>query len=72
MEVGEAILAGGAGARPASFEQFSAAIDPQWIAAALAATGTASVRRRKLPAEHALWLVIGMGLFRDREPVPAR
>ena len=66
MEVGEAILAVGAGARPASFEQFSAAIDPQWIAAALAATGTASVRRRKLPAEHALWLVIGMGLFRDR------
>ena len=66
MEVGEAILAVGAGARPASFEQFSAALDPQWIAAALAATGTASVRRRKLPAEHVLWLVIGMGLFRDR------
>jgi len=66
MEVGEAILAVGAGERSASFEQFSAAIDPQWIAAALAATGTASVRRRKLPAEHVVWLVIGMGLFHDR------
>src|SRR5262245_5318513 len=66
MEVGEAILAVGAGERPASFEQFSAAIDPQWIAEALAATDTASVRRRKLPAEHVMWLVIGMGLFRDR------
>src|SRR5215475_7856790 len=66
MEVGEAILAVGAGERPASFEQFSAAIDPQWIAAALAATGTASVRRRKLPADHVVWLVIGMGLFHDR------
>src|SRR3989442_971905 len=32
MEVGEAILALGAGERPASFDQFSAAIDPQWIA----------------------------------------
>src|SRR5437016_12274238 len=66
MEVGEAILAGDAGQRPASFEQFSAAIDPQWIADALAAPDTASVRRRKLPAEHVVWLVIGMGLFHDR------
>jgi hypothetical protein len=66
MEVGEALTALGAGERPVSFEQFSAAIDPQWIADALATTGTASVRRRKLPAEHVVWLVIGMGLFRDR------
>ena len=66
MGVGEAIDAVGASERPASFEQFSAALDPQWIADALAATGTASVRRRKLPAEHVVWLVIGMGLFRDR------
>ena len=61
--MGEAILAVGAGERPASFEQFSAAIDPAWIAHALAATGTASVRRRKLPAEHVVWLVIVMGCF---------
>src|SRR6266851_5941742 len=66
MGVGEAILALGADERPASFDQFSSAIDPQWIADALAATDTASVRRRKLPAEHVVWLVIGMGLFRDR------
>jgi hypothetical protein len=66
MEVGEAIGAVAAGERPASFDQFSAAIDPQWITEALAATGAATVRRRKLPAEHVVWLVIGMGLFRDR------
>src|SRR5438309_9851947 len=66
MGVGEAILALGADERPASFDQFSSAIDPQWIADALAATDTASVRRRKLPAEHVVWLVIGMGLFHDR------
>src|SRR5438046_4657040 len=66
MGVGEAILAAGAGQRPASFDQFSAAIEPQWITDALLATDSASVRRRKLPAEHVVWLVIGMGLFRDR------
>lgn len=66
MGLGEAVLAVGAGARPASFEPFRAAIDPAWIAEALAATGTASLRRRKLPAEHVVWLVIGMGLFHDR------
>src|SRR5437870_1632889 len=42
------------------------AIDPQWIADARAATDSASARRRKLPAEHVVGLVIGMGLFRDR------
>src|SRR5206468_9525265 len=64
--LGETVLAVGAGERPASFEQFSAAIDPTWVAQALTATGTASVRRRNLPAEHVVWLVIGMGLFHDR------
>src|SRR2546428_12338816 len=71
MGVGETILALGAGERPASFDQFSAAIDPQWIADALAATDTASVRRRKLPAEHVVWLVIGLGLPPDRSIAPA-
>ena len=66
MGVGEAILAVGAGARPASFEQFQQAIDPEWIDEALAATGKASLRRRKFPAEYVIWLVIGMALFFDR------
>ena len=61
MEMGEAIRAVGAGERPASFEQFRAALDPQWVADALAATDTVSLRRRKLPAEHVVWLVIGNG-----------
>jgi len=42
MEWGEAILALGAGERPGEFRPISAAIDPQWIADALAATDTAS------------------------------
>jgi hypothetical protein len=66
MDVGEAILAVGAGSRPASFEQFQQAIDPEWIDEALTATGKASLRRRKFPAEYVVWLVIGMALFFDR------
>ena len=45
--------------------ELSALIDPAWIEQALCATGKASMRRRKLPAEHAVWLVIGLALFRQ-------
>lgn len=51
---------------PDRLDELSALIDPVWIAQALAASGKASIRRRKLPAEHAVWLVIGLALFRDR------
>lgn len=53
-----------------SYEHLTRALDPQWIHSVLRATGTATVRRRKLPAEHAIWTVIGMALFRDR-PIQA-
>jgi hypothetical protein len=39
-----------------------------WIEAALEWTGTTTIRRRRLPAEQVVWLVIGMALFRD-EPI---
>ena len=45
--------------------KFIASLDPEWIEEALAATGTASIRRRRLPAEQVVWLVIGMCIFRD-------
>jgi len=66
MGLGKAILAVGADERAASFEVFGETLDREWIAQALQATGTATVRRRKLPAEYVVWLVIGMGLLRDR------
>ncbi len=50
---------------PASLDHFRQHIDPAWIEEALLATGTASVRRRRLPAEQVLWLVIGMALMRN-------
>ena len=40
-------------------------LDPKWIEEALEATGTTTIRRRRLPAEQIIWLVIGMGLFRN-------
>lgn len=45
--------------------KFVASLDPEWIEEALNATGTATIRRRRLPAEQVVWLVIGMCLFRD-------
>lgn len=39
--------------------------DPMLIEEALAATGTATIRRRRLPAEQTVWLVLGMAVMRD-------
>ena len=66
MALAEALLEVGTGRADASFTLFAQTLDPRWIAEALQATGAASVRRRKLPAEYVVWLVIGMGLLRDR------
>lgn len=46
--------------------KFVASLNPEWIEDALAATGTATIRRRRLPAEQVVWLVIAMCLFRDQ------
>jgi hypothetical protein len=35
-----------------------------WIEQALKATGAASIRRRRLPAEQVVWLVIALALYR--------
>ena len=49
-----------------NFTALSQHIDPQWIAHALAVTGKASVRRRKLPAEQVVWLVIALAMYRNQ------
>lgn len=53
-------------AEPASLSAFQQAIPADWIEQALQASGTASIRKRKLPAEQVVWLVLGMGLYRNR------
>src|SRR5690606_26121750 len=55
-------------ALPDSLEGLKQHIDPAWIEDALTWAGTTSVRRRRLPAEQVVWLVIGMALYRD-EPI---
>jgi hypothetical protein len=67
MDLGEALFQAGQGsATEQSFALFAHSLDPRWIEQALQATGSATVRRRKLPAEYVVWTVIGMGLLRDR------
>ena len=48
------------------FGALSRNLDPQWIAQALAATGCASVRKRKLPAEQVIWLIIALAMYRHQ------
>ena len=44
---------------PDAFDRFSQLIPADGIEQALQSTGTASLRRRRLPAERLIWLVIG-------------
>ena len=50
---------------PGKLDRFFAHVDPRWVQEALLATGTATLRRRRLPAEQIVWLVIGMALMRN-------
>jgi Insertion element 4 transposase N-terminal/Transposase DDE domain len=47
---------------------FTQNIPVEWVASALDLSTHATIRRRRLPADQVLWLVLGMALFRD-EPV---
>lgn len=49
-----------------SLETFRSHIDAEWIEQALSVTGSATLRRRKLPAEQVIWLVLGMALCRNQ------
>ena len=51
---------------PQGMARFQASLELSWVEEALVATGTASIRRRKFPAEQAVWVVLGMAVFRDR------
>lgn len=45
---------------------FRERLDGDWIEQALSATGVATIRRRRLPAELVVWVVLGMALMRGR------
>ena len=44
---------------------FGTASNPLWIEQALTVTGTATLRRRRLPADQVIWLVVGMAILRN-------
>ena len=48
-----------------AFDRLRKSLNPEWIDQALEATGTATIRRRRLPAEQVIWLVLGMALYRQ-------
>ena len=50
-------------AHPQSIDKFCESLRPELIEEALEATGTASIRRRKLPADQVVWLVVGMSMY---------
>ena len=66
MRIGSSFISLGDGTLPASFEGLKSHVNIKWIESALAKSGVATVRRRKLPAEQVVWLIIGMALYRDR------
>jgi hypothetical protein len=57
---------GGLDVEEGAFDRLRASIDPAWIDEALEVSGTATLRRRRLPAEQVIWLVLGMALYRNR------
>ena len=51
---------------PGTYTTFRRHLDAAWVDEALETTGTATLRKRRLPADQVVWLVIGMALLRDR------
>lgn len=50
---------------PQAFPNLTKHLDPVWIEEALHTTGTATIRRRRMPAEQTVWLLLGMAVMRD-------
>lgn len=50
---------------PTAFPNLTRHLDPAWVEEALLSTGTATLRRRRLPAEQTVWLLLGMAVMRD-------
>jgi hypothetical protein len=50
---------------PQAFPKLTEHLDAAWVEEALLATGAATLRRRRMPAEQTIWLLLGMALLRD-------
>ena len=69
MRLTSTLAATAAVPHPDNLAAFAQHLPQEWIEQALQATGTATVRKRRLPAEQVVWLVLGMALYRDRSVV---
>lgn len=52
--------------QPADLGRLVEHLPREWVEQAVRATGTASIRRRRLPAEQVVWLVIALALYRHQ------
>lgn len=66
MNLASSLVAIGDGTLPESFEGLKSHVELDWVETALRRSGVATLRKRKLPAERVVWLVIGMALYRNR------
>ncbi|WP_231643094.1 IS4 family transposase [Ralstonia syzygii] len=53
-------------ATPEQWGMVRDSLPQSWVEQALQATGVATLRKRRLPMEQAVWLVLGIALLRDR------
>ena len=49
---------------PADLRRLAEHLPYEWVTRAVQATGAASIRRRRLPAEQVVWLVIALAMYR--------
>jgi len=56
-------------ATPEQWGVVQSSVPHKWIEQALQMNGVATLRKRRLPMEQALWLVLGVALLRDRSIV---
>lgn len=66
MSLSSSLVALGEGTLPASFDGLRSHLPLDWIKSCLKRQGVATLRKRKLPVENVVWLVVGMCLFRNR------
>ncbi|MBN3759202.1 DDE transposase, partial [Paraburkholderia sp. Tr-20389] len=51
---------------PLEWDRLGQHLPYEWIEYAVQASGSASVRRRRLPAQQVVWLVIALALYRHQ------
>ena len=66
MSLSDAILLANEVPIPFDWHRFGDHLPVEWIEDALAEKGKASIRRRRLPAQQVVWLVIALALYRHR------